>query len=503
MAPAEPAAAAPEAGRLRLAGALTLDGVVVKSGKEGEFALDLEALQLGLERVELPGLLAPPGGKPPSEGPQLRLSRVKLSKPKLRLTRTADGIVLPAASGSEGKSGGKTTEATERKAASAGPALRLELAQLALEGGSLRLLDRTVKPFYQGDISALEVEASGIALPELRVADYSVNLQAPGSAPLWALGSHTPASSWFELQLDKLPLPPLNPYVRSYIGYSAGGGDLSLYSKGSVTKGRLYSDNFLTLSDLELSGAQPDARLDQALGMPAKAAVSLLKGPGGNIELSVPIEFDEKGADVGLTSVIGSTLREVLISAVSSPLKMLGAVVGPGGKVKDPTPAAITFRPGQTELAADGEERVAALAKIAAMLPGLVLKLSGQTSASDAEHLREARLLEALDSGDDLPEAAQGIGQALARRRLRDALEARLAGEPGELDADDEQKLALWLGTTEVSPQDLVDLARARAARAQELLKQRFGIEARQLELADPGAPGAAPEPSVAVTVAS
>lgn len=617
------AAATQDAGRLRVSGALTVSGVAVKSGKEGEFGFDLDELELGLAKIEVPGLLAGGEANDAPEPVRIALGRARIAAPKLRLTRTDGGIVLPElaagaaapgetapaaaaarapqsanaeppaarsgakpaapakgspaatkpggradasaktasagakpdaregaaskAEGARGKTDGKAgapakaetagepdaraaaapraeakaapkAESTRAKpgakaaaeaeaapeartGAGAAPALRFELGALALEGGSVRFVDRTVKPFYQGDVTGISLTARDLAYPDPSVRDASLKLDAPGPAPLWALGAYTRASSWFEINLDRLPLAPLNPFIRNASGYVVNGGELSLYSKGSVTDGRLYAANWVTLFDPDLSGGGADAPLEKALGVPVSLAISLLKDPAGNIGLSIPIDYDEKGASVRLGSVIGSAVTSVLIGALTSPLKLLGAVVDATGRVKDVTPEPIHFLPGRTELAAGDDERVAALAKLAATRPGLVLRLSGQTSGTDAQFLREATLLEALASGENLPEPARGLAQTLVRRRLRGALEARLEGRPEGLEPEDAQRLDQWLAATSVSSDAMPDLARRRAVRVQELLQTQFGLDPKQIALADPGPPGGSPVPAVDVAI--
>jgi len=166
-------------------------------------------------------------------------------------------------------------------------------------------------------------------------------------------------------------------------------------------------------------------------------------------------------------------------------------------------PEPIHFVPGRAELAAGDDERVAELAKLAATRPGLALQLSGQTSPADGQLLREARLLEAIDSGEGLPESARGLTKALVRRRLHAALEARLAGKPAELDPEDSQTLEQWLSALEIGPDALSELARRRAAHVQALLETQFGLDAKQILLAEPGPPGGSPEPSVDVAIGS
>lgn len=497
------------AGRLRAAGALAVSGVAVKSGKDGEFGFDLETLDLGLSQIEVPGLLGGAGAKDASEPLRLVLDRARIAGPKLRVTRAESGVVLPSLAApspreaSSGPAAQKQAVAAKETQPDAAPArsLRIELGALALEGGSVRFVDRTVKPFYQGDVTGIKLDARDVRFPEPRVRDVSLKLDAPGPAPLWALGAYTPESSWYELNLDHLPIAPLNPYVRNASGYIVNGGELSLYSKGSVTEGHLYAANWITLFDPDLSGGGPDAPLEKALGVPVSLAISLLKDPAGDIGLSIPIDYDEKGASVRLGSVIGSAVKGVLIGALTSPLKLLGAVVDASGRVKDVTPEPVHFLPGRTDLAAGDDERVAALAKLAATRPGLSLRLTGQTSGSDAQFLREATLLEAITTGDGLPEPARGITQTLVRRRLGAALEARLAGKPEGLEPEDAQRLDQWLAAVAIGSDAMSDLARRRAARVQELLQTQFGLDAKQIVLADPGPPGTSPFPAVDVAI--
>lgn len=503
--PAQPPATPRSAGRLRFATALGLAGLQLDSGREREFGLALDRLDAGVREVEVPGLLAVAGASSPHEPPRVVLAGVRLEAPALRLTRGEQGMLWPASPGQErpAQAVRDAARGEARDVAAGAPGLRLEIGSLALERGSVRFVDRTVKPFYQGAVTGVTLGLRDVALPGLRFRDASLQLSAPGPASAWVLGSWTPASRWFEGELEKLPLAPLNPYARSAFGYFVNGGELSLYSKGSLANGHLYAANWITVYDADVSGGSADSPLEKALGVPVSLAISLLKDPRGDIGLSVPIDYDESGASVRLVSVIGSALQGVLIGALTSPLKLLGAVVDPSGKVRDATPEPIHFLPGRAELGVGDDERVAALAKLSATRPGLVLRLSGQTAGADAQFLREAKLLDAIDSGVGLPEQAQGLTRTLLRRRIRTALQARLEGKPAELEPEDAELLAQWLGELEVGPEALPELARRRALRVQELLQQGFGVDPAQIQQAEPGPAGAAPEPAVDVSIAS
>ena len=502
--PAEGGAPPADSGSLRFAGTVDLRRAAVKSGKEGDFGFEIERAEVGLQEVSAPGLLAPAptDGKPRKAEPlRVALDRVRLATPKLRVTRTAEGIVLPSPGAEPPKKGGpaKPAEPPPQKPDTGAVPLRLELGSFSLEDGSVRFVDRSVKPFYQGDVTALHVTARKLAYPEPSAQDVSVKLNAPGPAPLWLLASYTPPTAWLELNLEKLPLAPLNPYVQAASGYVVNRGELTLYSKGSRTDGRLFVANALTLYDPSLSGGGEKSPLEAATGVPVTLAISLLKDPAGNISLSIPVEYDQSGTSVALRTVIGSAVKQVLIGALTSPLKLVGAVVDSSGRVKDVTPQPIGFLAGRDELAEGADERVGALAKLLATRPGIELALRGQTSGSDGQFAREAALLAAIESGEGLPEAARGLANALRRRRLRGALEHRLAGEKEELDAEDAQALDAWLEAVELPQDAMTSLARSRATKVRGLLETEHGLDVARVQLAEPGPPGGSPEPVVDV----
>ncbi len=507
----------PDAGSLRFAGALALEAIALRSGKDGEFGFELEKGEIGVKEVAAPGLLPTDAARAKPEPVRIALVRVRLATPRLRITRSDGGILLPflpasapAATPAVDASADTSADATQPApaAASTTPAapspFQLELASFHLDNGNVRFVDRTVKPFYQGEVAGLTVSVRDVVYPGPRGQDLSVKFQAPGPANAWMLGGISPTSTWFEFGVEKLPLAPLNPYVRNATGYIVNGGDVTIYSKGSNVSGHLYAANWISLDSPDLSGGGPESPLEKAVGVPISLAIALLKDASGKIGLSIPIDFDRTGAaNVRLRSVIGSAVTSVMIGALTSPLKLLGAVVDAGGKVKDVTPQSIRFLPGRAELATGAEEQVAALAQIAATRPGLGIRLRGQTSGTDGQFLREATLLEAIDTGDGLPEPAKGLTQALVRRRLGAALKARLEGKPEELDPEDAKTLDEWLSGVAIEENARGALAGARSTKVWEMLKAQFGLEGDQVKVAEPGPPGGSPEPAVDIQLGS
>src|SRR5690606_3456530 len=134
--------------------------------------------------------------------------------------------------------------------------------------------------------------------------------------------------------------------------------------------------------------------------------------PAGNISLDVPVAVDEQGTSTGIGSIIAGALRQALVGALTSPLKMLGAVgSGLGGLLGggDGVPA-IASAPGATEPEDGQGERYEGLVRVLAERPQLALRLHGRTGDADRPFVAQQILAERLAADEGLPEIPDGAG---------------------------------------------------------------------------------------------
>jgi hypothetical protein len=493
--------AAPTPGDVVVAGTAALADLWIAAEDPKEFAAGAERVTVGIEGVTVPGVLA---GDPPATRPMaVALGAVEVAKLYARVTRSEAGIVLPAFT-----TAGPTAEdtrpppdrapppATVEKPTSSPEQPRITVGTFTL-AGRVDVTDRTVKPFYWGTLDPLEARLERIRVPDLEVGAVDIRAATGRKGTITITGALTDKSQ-VELVVKELALSPFNPYVTGMSPYSISRGSLFVTTKAAIDRARYDTTTWLTLSNFDLKSRTGQQLILEQLGIPLTVAIALLRDWNGNIDLTIPVQVDEKGAAVGLGTIVTGALVRALVGTLTSPLKVMGAVLprgGEGGEVLAPVP--IRFHAGLAALDAAGEEQVKQLATFLASRPALGVTLSAPATPADLRALREQALLAKLGPRKGVVGTLRNIG---ARGRIVDALEARARGEEGSLDADDTQTLDEYLADVPPpSPEEVGRLAEARLALVEGTLREQYGIEARQIGRAPASAEPVDGEPGVRV----
>lgn len=482
---------------LRVSGTLGVAGLDV--GDEAtakEFGVAWKDFELAIGALTVPGVMG--GGDPAAPAAiGVKLDRVLLVEPAFKITRTADGVVLPEL-GAETSAAAAEVEAAEAALEPAAPAaeIAVEVASARIEKARAQIADRSVQPYFSSRIERLDLNASGIRWPGPRVAKLALEMTGLSGAKLDVNGSIVPGNSDLKAKLVKLPLAQFNPYVTP-TGYGLAGGELSLESTAKVGKEDYSSSTELLVSELEVGGSEGEALFQQNFGIPLSVALGLLKDLDGNITLGVPLDGDRGGARVGLGSIVGQALRKALMGALASPLKLLGAVTA-DGKVKA-APEPIPFVPGDVVLTAEGAEQVHRIAGLLSATPGISLTLTGGISESDLRVLRERSLFAELDATSGVRALGQ-IGAIATRRAARLFLEQKLAGhQPEPLEPDDAAWLEQHVAQQKLDPAALTTLANTRAAAVAAALSGDHGVAEARLTIGTPATEPPAAEPGVLI----
>jgi len=511
-------------GPASVSGKVALADLDVAPPAGDDFALGWKRLEIALREARLPNVPPVAGAQPSSEPMKVDLERVALSSPKVRLTRTADGIVLPAVSlasapgaapaaapaavvesgAAAQPAAGAAAGAAPSPAASvatpaasptpaAPPVLRLDLAELTVDDGEVAVVDRSVKPFYRGSLAKIALAAHGLAYPANRFRDVRLTAQAPGGTPLEVQAQQKGGAIDVTLDAERLALPPLNPYVTGAAGYSISSGTFTLASKLHWTEERYSSESSLVFDGLDVAGIEGDSLFAQRFGVSLTLALALMRDVSGQIALNVPITGDRTGgARPDLAPIVSEALARALLNALTSPLKLLGALSFDGGKVSAFAPEPIGFVAGGAAVDDASWWRIEQLANVAAASPSLRVELAGTAGASDVRALQEAAVLADLQADQGVLGSLRNLPSRGARNAVRDALQARAKGEPATLEPDDAAKLEEWVAAKSVGDDQLQQLARDRQQRLRDVLAQDYGLGEERVVLLDPVAePGA------------
>lgn len=512
------------AGDLRATGRVGLANLDLEEAATAkQFGVEWKDLELAIQRFSFRDLVVPADG-PARRSLELSLARVGLVEPRLILTRGEAGLVLPpllpnaepethAPTGSEGPSvatgaeSSTTSEPTTESAPEAKPSeagepglpIRIRVAEARVEGGRLKLADRQVEPFYRGRIEAIALHATGARWPEKEVEALELTAEGLRGAKLSLAGSIAPGRSKLDGELELLPLAQFNPYFTS-TGYDLKSGALSLKSRIRLAPEKLKTKSRIVVAALDVGGSEGHKAFQESFGVPLDVALGLLKDLDGKITLAIPVAGKPDKMKVGIGRLVGQALRKALVGALASPLKLLGAATR-DGKIADPTPAPIVFRPGEATLAPEAAERVEEIAGLLAASPGIALHLAGQTDAADGRIVCERALLKQLEASRGV-RALASLGEISTRRAVREHLARKLAGKSAApLAAADARWLESHLAHATAPAEILESLATARAETLRAALASDHGIAAARLVLVPVRISPPAQVPGVAIAL--
>ncbi len=461
---------------VKLAGTASIRDLSVGDPKAEEVTLAWKELEIVAGEVFVP---LPEEGRPPGVT-RVALERVRLVEPDGRYTLPANS--LQELLGAEAEAAALEAPAEPEAAAAA---VEFTLDSLEVAGGRARFSDRRVSPAYDTRVRDLAVAASDVRFPELRARRVRVRGLIPDATRFDLKGGLDQRTGEFAFELDRLSLPPFNPYAAG-AGYEVS-GEASLASSVKLRGARYEAQNQLVLHQLDVS-TQKQGDFEGQFGVPIDLALALLRDPKGDIALPIPVTYDESGAGIGFGGIVRGALKQALVGALSSPLKLVGAVLPTGGGGK-PSLEPLACVAGREALAPESTLRLEPLASLLTQRPALGFRFSGRAGPEDRPLVAEQILVERATAGEDLPELEDA--GLLAPGRVARALAARGRGESTELSPQDQALLARYVAAVEVPPQRLADLARRRAEVVREALLTAHRIDAQRLVLAETSEEGA------------
>ena len=459
---------------LVVAGTISLDDVETKLADGEEFLVGWEQLAVAIEEGRIAGLL-PVGASDGIGEVAMTLGRVDLRRPHVVVTRTSDGLVLPAASRAKGGSG-----ASEPSAPSA-PTIEVTIGEFALHDGDVRFTDTAVMPTYDGHLTNVTVDATGVRVPENALDAVSLRLKMDG-APIEVTSEKQGGRTIVTSSMREIALAPFNPYV-SPLGYTIHAGALTLDSTTTWSAGAYDSDNSIDLDDLVVGGVGGSGRFHEHFGVSLSVALALLRDMSGRISLGIPVEGDrEGGAHIAVATIVREALTRAIVGALVSPLKLLGAVsLGGGGeRIAAFEPAPVAFAPGTTVIAPEATAQADQLARALGQLPHVRLAVAGEVGPTDVRGLAEFDVLADLEASSGFVGSVRNAFSGGVRAEVFEALRSRAEGEAGSLDGGAAEQLDAWVAEKSVDDARLLALADQRAATLQSVLAED-GATAEQI----------------------
>lgn len=210
-------------------------------------------------------------------------------------------------------------------------------------------------------------------------------------APVTIKGELTPFDPLDSLDIatsfKRVELTTLTPYSGKFAGYRIRKGRLNLDLHYQIEKGQLKADNHLVLENLQL-GERVDS--PDAVDLPIRLAVALLKDTEGKIDIQLPVAGNLNDPQFSVAPIVWQTLRNLVLRAAQAPFKFVAGLVTGGG---EHDLSNVPFDAGSAELSADAQKGLDTLAQALQERPALRLEIEGMSAtAVDGPLLAAARL---------------------------------------------------------------------------------------------------------------
>ncbi len=491
---------------VRISGTMALADLEVAGDDPGAFGVRWKRLAVALRSLTAAGVLGARDATTP-RAIDVALGDVTLTEPQLTVTRTPEGIALPAAlraspappappSAAPNAAPPRAPAATTETAAP--PTLQVRTDRLAIAKMRLAISDTTVKPFYRTTFDPIDLGAVDVQWPGPRAKDVKLVVKSADGALLTLTGNVAPEASRLKGVLTGLPLAPFNPYAGG-TGYSVGAGTARLESTIELGRGTYDTKNHLVLHQLDVRGGEGDTLFATEFGMPISLALSLLTDLQGNIVIDLPVAGDATKMRSGFGTTIANALVRAILNAVTSPLKLVGAVAHIGDKPASLAPQPIAFLAGRTVFAKGEEAKLGPLASLLAKAPALRLHLRGEAGEEDRRWLREQALRAKLEKESGVLGTLRHLGERGARTAVLAALTSRAAGTPADVPAEHREWFEQQVAAQSVDDAALRQLAAARATSVRATLASGQGVGPERVVVDDPLAGGPAARSMVAV----
>ncbi|MFK3725784.1 DUF748 domain-containing protein [Pseudomonas monteilii] len=271
------------------------------------------------------------------------------------------------------------------------PALGIHIGRTLIKDGAANFADFTLTPFFATAVQQLHGTIGTIDNRRAEPARIDIEGKVDRYAPVAINGKLNPFDPMASLDIAagfrRVELTTLTPYAGKFAGYRIRKGRLNLDLHYVITQGRLVAENEVVVEQLQL-GERVDS--PDALDLPIRLAVALLKDSKGTISLSLPVSGDLRNPQFQVMPIVWQTLRNLALRAVQSPFRFIGGLVA-GGDAEDLS--TVSFVPGSSELDASARASLDTLAAALAKRPKLRLEIEGTSAqASDGPLIAQQRL---------------------------------------------------------------------------------------------------------------
>jgi len=336
----------------------------------------------------------------------------------------------------------------------------IKVDQVQLKMLTADLVDGSISPTYETHVEITDATATGLSSDPSARADFKLSGSIDDSAKLTGSGQMNPMNalkySKVDMSLKNFALPPVSPYSGKFIGFKIDQGTLNTDLKYQVADDTVNGGNIIIIDQLEL-GDKVDS--PDALNLPIKLGVTLLKDGEGRIKVQVPVEGNVKDPQFDFQKAIRSALTGTIENAGNAPFAAISEIDGFTGEELQQ----VVFEFGFSELQDREIQKLNALATYLKEREALILGIVGTADQQ-------------MDGAAIMGESPSKVttGAAPAPAKEEPAAPAAQAAPPAEAEPPVEPV---------VDAERLNQLAQRRADKVKTHLVEEAGIDAKRIRV--------------------
>jgi hypothetical protein len=287
----------------------------------------------------------------------------------------------------------KSAPAQPAAAPAGGSGMPIRIKRVEIRDGAADFTDHSVEPNFSVAMLGLHGSVVGLSSDPASRAQVTLDGTVDRYAPVSIKGQLSPFApanfTDIALNFHNIELTTFNPYSGKFAGYSIAQGKLSTELHYHIEHRKLEASHHVVIDQLEF-GAATESK--QAVPLPVKLAVALLKDRNGVISLDLPVSGSIDDPTFKIGPIIWKLVVGLITKIVTAPFALLGSLFGGG-----PQLSYIDFPAGSAVLS-DGEaQKLPKLSSALLERPQLKLDVPLHTiSATDDDALERAALEQAL-----------------------------------------------------------------------------------------------------------
>jgi hypothetical protein len=323
-----------------------------------------------------------------SQGPsRLDIDRIVVRKPYARVIIESDEsfnvkrvLAAPGAVASRPEASAKDSVPNKKPAASAaqtasaGPTTQtmpMSIKKVVIQAGQANFTDLSVQPNFSTGIQALEGTILGLSSKSKSRAKVDLHGSVDAYSPVSIAGELNVLGPQLYTDIGmsfrNMELTVFNPYSGKFAGYNISKGKLTTELHYKVDGRKLDAQHHIVVDQLEFGDKTASK---DAVSLPVKLAVALLKDRNGVITLDLPVNGSLDDPQFRLGGIIWKIFVNILEKAVTAPFALLGSLFGGGPDIQF-----IAFQPGMSALDAAASDKVKTVGKALIERPQLKIEV--------------------------------------------------------------------------------------------------------------------------------